>query len=89
MTIFIRHYDRNWKAIAVIKIQNNDNLMVLLLCTIFPLFAPTCVIMFVKSEGPAAADTMTRTAASSQNVYTYHNPFICAFIGHVFLSVRV
>lgn len=30
-TIFIRHYDRNWKTIAVIKIQNNDNLMALLL----------------------------------------------------------
>lgn len=42
MTIFIQHYDRNGKTIAVIKIQNNDNLMALLLCS----FSPVRLFMF-------------------------------------------
>lgn len=42
MTIFIQHYDRNGKTIAVIKIQNNDNLMALLLCS----FSPVRLLMF-------------------------------------------
>lgn len=35
MTIFIRFYDRNWKMIAVIRIQSNDNLMALAYFALF------------------------------------------------------
>lgn len=53
MTTFIRHYDSNWDSIAVIKIQNNDNLMVLFYMTHFspyPTDVLICVVSWLVSE---------------------------------------